>query len=150
MSWLAKRFISAAILLAIVAGPASARDLPDLVIISADLRHSGDCSGQQPLIVGPVKIKNVGQGRGQIFTTKVMLQTRANGQPTIAGNDRFVNSMRPDEVVTVEARIKAAAPVAINGRVELELTVDPVDVFAEENDANNSARVVVDVRCPKQ
>ena len=90
----AKLRLVSALLAAMGAAPALARDLPDLVIIGSDLRHSGDCSGKQPLIVGDVRIKNIGQGRGQIFTTKVMLQTRAKSDHDLRGNDRFVNSMR--------------------------------------------------------
>lgn len=142
-------FSTAIVLLFSIPLPAVARDLPDLMIVGADLRHSDDCSGRQPLIVGPVKVKNIGLGRGQIFTTKVMLRTRSKGMPAISGDDRFVNSMRPQEVVIVEARIAAATPLTMNGQIELELTVDPVNVFPEENEENNTVRVTVDVRCPK-
>ncbi|MEM9356078.1 MAG: CARDB domain-containing protein [Pseudomonadota bacterium] len=130
------------------AGATQARDLPDLVIVGSDLRHSGDCSGAKPLILGSVKVKNTGQGRGQIFTTKVMLQTRSQTIAGLRGDDRFVNSMRPGEVVVVEAKIRTSGPVKGAGPVELDLTVDPVNVFPEENETNNTNRVTVDIRCP--
>ena len=149
MRFLAHIMLCSAMLAATLTQPALARDLPDLVIVGSDLRHSGDCSGRDPLIVGDVKIQNVGQGRGQIFTTKVMLQARAKSNHKLSGNDRFVNSMRPGEVVTVEARIKANGASAINGPVSLELIVDPVKVFQEENEQNNRATVTVKVQCSR-
>ena len=97
--------------------PLFARDLPDLLIVGSDLRHSGDCSGGDPIIVGDVKIQNIGRGRGQIFTTKIMLQARAKSNQKLSGDDRFVSSMRPGEIVTVKARKKANGASAINGPV---------------------------------
>ncbi len=136
------------LLSSVSAGATQARDLPDLVIVGSDLRHSGDCSGAKPLILGTVKVKNTGQGRGQIFTTKVMLQTRSQTINGLRGDDRFVNSMRPGEVVVVEAKIRTSGPVKGAGPVALDLTVDPVNVFPEENETNNTRRVTVDIRCP--
>ena len=134
--------------LALSANLSFARDLPDLQIVSTELRHSGDCSGRRPLVIGEVKVQNAGQGRGQIFTTKVMLQARSKLYTTLRGDDRFVNSMRPGEIVTVEARINSSGRVTINGPVELELVVNPVNVFPEENETNNTSKVMVDIRCP--
>ncbi|MEM7747547.1 MAG: CARDB domain-containing protein [Pseudomonadota bacterium] len=147
-----KRLASSCVLFALISGvsamAAQARDLPDLVVVGSDLRHSGSCDGSKPLIVGSVKVKNIGQGRGQIFTTKVMLQTRSQAINGLRGDDRFVNSMRPGEVVVVEAKIKTSGTIRVNGPVDIELTVDPVNVFAEENEANNTTKVTINVRCP--
>ncbi|MGI9423730.1 MAG: CARDB domain-containing protein [Hyphomicrobiaceae bacterium] len=130
---------------------AEARDLPDLVITKAELKATGKCGGEQALIVGKVAVKNVGIGRGQIFTTKVMLRSGIRGRPEIIGADRFVNSLRPgDEVfVTVHLRSRNAGRVSdLAGSREVQLTVDPVDVFRESNERNNTARATVVINCP--
>ncbi len=126
---------------------AAARDLPDLAIVAASLRATGDCSGRTPLITGKVRVKNVGQGRGQIFTTREMIASHIVGRPEIRGGDRFVNSMRPGEVVTVEIRVGLGRPHRIEGTHTLVLTVDPERVFKEEDEANNRTEVQVALSC---
>ena len=129
--------------------PASvhARDLPDLVITKAELQATGDCSGRTPLIKGKVHVKNIGIGRGQIFTTKEMIGSRVVGRAGIRGGDRFVNSMKPGEIVVVEVGIGRGRAQGVVGSQTVVLTVDPNGVFEEENERNNEMRVTVDVRC---
>ena len=129
------------------AAPVKARDLPDLVIAKAELRASGDCSGRTPLITGKVHVRNAGIGRGQIFTTKEMIASQVEGRADIRGGDRFVNSMKPGETVVVEVRIGGAQVHGVAGRQTVLLTVDPNDVFEEENERNNALRVTVAVNC---
>ena len=128
---------------------ASARDLPDLVISRADLASTGDCSGTNPLIAGRVYVKNIGIGRGQIFTTHVMLRSRVVGRNGLTGADRFVNSMRPGEEVFVDVRIGSGGRriSSLNGTFDVELTVDPLNVFRESDERNNAARARVNISC---
>lgn len=132
----------------LLAPPAHARDLPDLVIVEARLAPTGDCTGHGPLITGRVRVKNIGQGRGQIFTTREMLRSYIAARPEIRGGDRFVNSMRPGDVVLVDIRIGTGRAHRISGRHEVVLTVDPEAVFKEENERNNTARATVTLACP--
>ncbi len=128
--------------------PALARDLPDLVITQVALKPSGSCGKGRVLISGRIDIKNVGQGRGQIFTTKEMVRSHVRSQPRIRGGDRFVNSMRPGETVTVDIRIGTKGPYTVTGRQTIVLQVDPENVFKEENEANNTATAEVVLSCP--
>ncbi len=131
-----------------LAQPVLARDLPDLVIVAAQLEATGDCSGRKPLVTGRVRVKNIGQGRGQIFTTKEMLRSHIAARPEIRGGDRFVNSMRPGDIVSVDVRIGMGRAHSISGRHDVVLTVDPENVFKEENERNNSAVASVSLNCP--
>lgn len=130
-----------------MAAPAAARDLPDLIISKSRLAATGDCSGRQPLISGSADVTNTGQGRGQIFTTKEMIRSHVVGRPDIRGADRFVNSMRPGETVTVEIRVGQGQRHNIVGRHTVELEVDPVGVFEEENEHNNTVKIEIEVKC---
>ena len=130
---------------------AAARDLPDLVITRADLQMTGNCSRGKPLLAGRVTVKNTGVGRAQIFTTRIMLRSNVIGRNDIAGADRFVNSMRPGEEVFVDVRLASSGqgPVAgLAGDYDIELSVDPLNVFRESNERNNTARARVKINCP--
>ena len=142
------RAIAIAALGALATGAAEARDLPDLTITRADLRATGTCNGTEPLIAGSVDVKNIGQGRGQIFTTREMIRSTVVDQPTVRGGDRFVNSMRPGEVVTVNVRIGVGTAHRLTGRHRVVLMVDPERVFKEESETNNSVEVAVQLDCP--
>ena len=134
--------------LATCLGPVHARDLPDLAITRVELRATGDCTGKAPLIVGKVSVKNVGLGRGEIFTTRVMMASSLVDNKEIRGSDRFVNSMRPGEVVLVDVRIGQGRQHKISGRHQVRLTVDPVNTFKEENERNNTRMFNVELNCP--
>ncbi len=127
--------------------PVQARDLPDLIISKAELSVTGDCSGRTPLITGQVWVQNSGLGRGQIFTTREMIVSQVVGRADIRGGDRFVNSLKPGESVVVNIRIGHAKVQGLVGAQTVELTVDPNNVFEEENERNNAFRVTVEVRC---
>ncbi|MGI9524038.1 MAG: CARDB domain-containing protein [Hyphomicrobiaceae bacterium] len=137
-----------AILSAFATFHVAARDLPDLTITAVDLHATGDCSGRAPLITGSVRVTNVGQGQGQIFTTKVMLASQLKNYPEVLGNDRFVNTMRPRESVTVPVRIRSNNTPKLTGMHKVRLTVDPENVFEEENEYNNQASAQVALDCP--
>jgi len=132
---------------------ADARDLPDLVISGTQLAATGDCSGKTALISGKVYIKNTGQGRGQIFTTREMIRSFVKDQPNIKGADRFVNSMRPGETVAVDIQLSRldqfgkGLPTRISGTYDVVLEVDPRGVFKEENESNNHIIVQVKLFC---
>lgn len=134
--------------LAVATRPAVARDLPDLVITNVQLQSSGGCGSGGALITGRIDVKNIGQGRGQIFTTREMIRSHIRGEPRIRGGDRFVNSMRPGETVSVEVRLGTKGPYRITGRRTVVLEVDPKKVFKEENETNNTATADLVLSCP--
>ncbi len=139
--------LTAASLVLVAPAAVQARDLPDLVITGIDLKASGDCSGRTPLIIGKAQVSNIGQGRGEIFTTREMIASSIAGRPEIHGADRFVNSMRPGEMVTVEVRLGAGRAHRISGTHVVVVTLDPKNVFKEENEANNRTEVSVALAC---
>ena len=133
---------------ALAIAPGLARDLPDLVITQIRLEASGDCGSGGALITGRVDVKNIGQGRGQIFTTREMIRSHIRGEPRIRGGDRFVNSMRPGETVSVDVRIGTNGPYRIAGRRTVVFEVDPQKVFKEEDESNNTATAALVLSCP--
>jgi hypothetical protein len=134
--------------LALATHSALARDLPDLIITNIQLQSSGGCGSGGALITGRIDVKNIGQGRGQIFTTREMIRSHIRGEPRIRGGDRFVNSMRPGETVSVDVRIGTKGPYRITGRRTVVLEVDPEKVFKEEDETNNTATADLVLSCP--
>jgi hypothetical protein len=126
---------------------AVARELPDLVVESARLKATGTCTAGKLVVAGTVRVRNAGRGRGQIFTTYEMLSADAPRIPGLAGVARFVNSMRPGEVQTVNLTLRAARPVKADGPATIVITVDPRNVFNEADEGNNALKVKVAVDC---
>ncbi len=124
-----------------------ARDLPDLIIERAELQATGDCSGTAPLIIGTAIVKNVGTGRGQIFTTREMIVVELETSPPLRSAHRFVNSMRPGESVSVPLDIGGSAVRIGDGAYQIRLTVDPRNVFREESETNNTVTMRVVIAC---
>lgn len=131
----------------IMATTADARELPDLVVADARLKAMGKCAVGTVVIAGTVQVKNVGKGRGQIFTTYEMLSARAPQVPGLVGAVRFVNSMHPGDVQTVDIALRASRPVKTKGPVTIVITVDPRNVFPEADEGNNTLTVRVAVEC---
>lgn len=131
----------------VLATVAEARELPDLVVEGAQLKATGACAAGKVVIAGTVRVRNAGKGRGQIFTTYEMLSADAPRIPGLAGVARFVNSMRPGEVQTVNLTLRAARPVKADGPATIVITVDPRNVFPEADEGNNALKVKVAVDC---
>lgn len=124
-----------------------ARELPDLVVAGADLKATGQCAAGKTVITGAVRIRNAGKGRGQIFTTRDMLRAHAPDVSGLKGAAKFVNSIHPGDIQTVELAIRATRTLKAKGPVAIVLTVDPRNVFPEADEGNNALAVRVVVAC---
>ncbi|MCB1512219.1 MAG: hypothetical protein KDJ36_15065 [Hyphomicrobiaceae bacterium] len=126
---------------------AIAKELPDLVIAVADLKSTGQCDGRGPAISGSITVKNAGAGRGLIFTTRDMLRITVRGRPRLSAGFKFVNSMAPGHTQRVPVSLGAGSGPHKPGRLTVDITVDPRNVFEESNKRNNRMRMHVTMVC---
>ena len=126
---------------------AEARSLPDLVISEVRLAGTGTCTGRGPRIAGTVVVKNLGNARGFIFTTRDMVAVSVRGHKRLSTGVKFVNALRPGETQEIDVRLGDGVALRGVSKVTIDVRIDPQNVFEEASEANNQTSVEVVLAC---
>ncbi|MEM7620375.1 MAG: CARDB domain-containing protein [Pseudomonadota bacterium] len=123
-------------------------DLPDLVILKADLHPTGACNAVEPAIFGDVVIKNVGSGRAKALVISPLVRVYDDKNRAFKDADIRINSLAPGETTRVKVRIGLfRKKSSFKGWRRLIVKADPYDKIRETNELNNSYPVRIPVSC---
>lgn len=123
-------------------------NLPDLVILKADLHPTGACNALEPTVVGEVVIKNVGTRRAKALVISPLIKVYDSKNRAFKDADVKINSLAPGE--TTRARIRIGIfrkKSSFNGWRKFIIKADPYDRIREVNELNNSYPIRIPVSC---
>lgn len=123
-------------------------DLPDLVILKADLHPTGACNSIEPAVVGTVVIKNVGNRRAKALLYSPLIKVYDSRNRAFKDADLRINSLAPGETTRVRVRIGLLRKKGhYRGWRKFIIKADPKDKIRESNELNNSYPVRIPVSC---
>ena len=138
-----------ALVLGTAASPVLAADTPDLVIRDIKLEATGKCGVGQPVVRGIVVIKNVGKKRAPVLL-RPLIKVYDKDQKDLKDPDVKINSLAPGESQRAIVRIGLFRKIkGVSGDRTFIAVADPENLIKEDNEKNNSFKVVVKgVNCP--
>lgn len=123
-------------------------DLPDLVILKADLHPTGACNAVEPAVFGDVVIKNVGTRRAKALLFSPLIKVYDSKNRAFKDADVRVNSLAPGETTRVRVRIGLfRKKSSYNGWRKFIVKADPSNRIREVNELNNSYPVRIPISC---
>ncbi len=133
----------------VCATPALAAETPDLVIRDIKLEATGKCGVGQPIVRGIVVVKNVGKKRAPALL-RPLIRVYDKHQPDLQDRDVKINSLAPGETQRAVVRIGLIRKIkGVTGDRTFIAVADPHNLIKEDNEKNNSFKVVVKgVNCP--